>query len=279
MLPLSVLLALALSAAASAVPAQPSPVESSSAAEAPGEPEPELEDDYAYDTLLDEELDLAQEQAPDPFEGVNRTTFAFNRIVDRFAWTPVTATYQFLVPGPVRRGVHRMFLNLNAPVVLGNQLLQLNFEDGAKTVGRFVLNSSVGIGGFLDPGADGAGWPYRHEDFGQTMAFWGVPSGPYIIIPIFGPTTARDGVGALADLAMDPLTWLIGPIQWAIIIGAGEGVSLREAYADELRALEETSLDFYSALRSVYFQSRRAAIENRGREIAAENEVELTSRD
>jgi phospholipid-binding lipoprotein MlaA len=273
------ILLLALSAAASGVPAQPAPAEASPETEAAVEPDPGY--DYDYDPLLDEDLDLGLEQegAPDPFEVVNRRIFSFNRIVDRFAWTPVTRTYQFLVPGPVRRGVHRMFLNLNAPVVLGNQLLQLNFVGGGKTVGRFVLNSTVGIGGFLDPGADGAGWPYRHEDFGQTMAFWGVPSGPYIIIPIFGPTTARDGVGTLADLAMDPLTWLLGPIQWAIIIGTGEGISLREAHADELRALEESSLDFYSALRSVYFQSRQAAIENRERELALDEQLEVSAKE
>ena len=282
--PRTVLLVLAL---AWALPASAVPADSGARSEAEPEvasaPPEELEDDFGdgYDALLDEEFDLelAQEQVPDPFEAVNRKTFAFNQFVDRFAWAPVTKTYQFLVPGPLRRGVHRMFLNLDSPVILGNQLLQLNFEDSAKTVGRLVLNSTVGVGGFFDPAAEGAGWPYRHEDFGQTMAFWGVPSGPYFIIPVFGPTTARDGVGALADLAMDPLTWLIGPIQWALIIGAGEGVSLREAYADELRALEEASLDFYSALRSVYFQSRKAAIENRGREVAEIRRADVSARE
>jgi phospholipid-binding lipoprotein MlaA len=281
LLPFAAVLALVLLAAqASAVPAQPTPAGSAPASDASTSDELAPEDLSEYDPFFDEELDLElAQEVPDPFEVVNRKIFGLNRIIDRFAWTPVTKTYQFIVPAPVRRGVHRMFLNLDAPVILGNQLLQLNLEDGAKTVGRFVLNSTVGLGGFFDPAADGAGWPYRHEDFGQTMAFWGVPSGPYIIIPVFGPTTARDGAGAIVDLGMDPLTWLIGPIQWAVIIGTGEGISLREAHAEELKALEEASLDFYSALRSVYFQSRQAAIENRERELAGESELEVSAKE
>ena len=153
-----------------------------------------------------------------------------------------------------------MFLNLNSPRVIVNDLLQLRFKDAATTLGRFVLNSTLGIGGLLDPGT-AAGWERHDSDFGQTLGKMGVGGGPYIVVPIFGPKTVRDGFGDVVDLAFHPLTYILGPAEWLlqISIGSGNGLTMLEYNHDKVGALEESSVDFYAAMRSAYLQSRRAA--------------------
>ncbi|MCH2173385.1 VacJ family lipoprotein [Myxococcota bacterium] len=258
--PLRVLLAVALAATAWVEPASAEDTRENATAE----PAPAANDDlllWEDDPLLDLEFEELPNY-PDPWESANRKIFAFNRQVDRWAWTPVTKTYQFFFPEFARRGIHNFFLNLGEPVVLVNQLLQLRFRDGAVTVGRLVLNSTAGIGGLFDAAGRGAGWGQRREDFGQTLAVWGVSSGPYVIIPVFGPSTVRDAAGSIVDRAMDPVTFFVGPLEWIVVLGAGEGISLRDAHARDLKELEKMSVDFYSALRNVYFQVRMAEIAN-----------------
>ncbi|MEM7409758.1 MAG: VacJ family lipoprotein [Myxococcota bacterium] len=195
----------------------------------------------------------------DPFEGFNRGIFRFNRGVDYVLLDPITRGYQWLIPRTGRRAVHRFFLNLDTPVVLANQVLQVKPVDAAGTAARFVLNTTAGCAGFLDPGA-AAGIPRTDADFGQTLARYGAPSGPYLMLPIFGPSTVRDGLGQVVDVVVDPVTYLLGPFQWwTLVLGGGEGLVVREATVADLEALEAGSIDFYSALRSAYLQSRDAA--------------------
>jgi phospholipid-binding lipoprotein MlaA len=226
--------------------------------------EDEADDDayllYEDDPLL--EMELESVEVPDPWENSNRRIFKFNRVVDKWAWRPITKSYQFLFPTFLRRGINRIFLNAETPVIFTNQLLQAEWRASGMTIARFVLNSTAGYAGFFDAADIGAGWKRRHEDFGQTMAVWGVSSGPYIIVPVFGPSTVRDTFGTLIDRLFDPLTFFVGPIEWMLFLGAGEGISLREAADTELRELEESSIDFYSALRSAYFQVRESEIQN-----------------
>lgn len=231
-------------------------VDGAAGSPAPGDP---LED---YDPLFDEEFDLeiSASGVGDPLEGFNRRIFSFNEALDTVAWDPVTRGYQFLVPELVRRGIHRVFLNLESPVILVNQLFQLRFVDAATTTGRFLINSTAGAAGFFDAAAAGADMERVGADFGQTLARYGMPSGAFLVVPLFGPTTVRDLSGDLVDRLFDPLTYVVGPIEWWIVLGASEGLSQREAHSDALEALEASSIDFYSALRSAYHQSRQAEI-------------------
>jgi len=238
---------------------------------APLEPDPLFDDDFT--------LDLSASRVPDPFESMNRRVFVFNETLDRWAWDPVTRGYQFVVPEPARHGVHRFFQNLESPVIFANQMLQLRFGAAATTLGRFALNSTAGAGGLFDPAADGAGWERSEADFGQTLARYGTPSGAYLMVPLLGPSTVRDLFGDVVDRLMDPLTYVVGPIQWWIVLGTSQGLAEREAHSEDLKALEAASVDFYSALRSAYHQSRQAEIERvRGeRDVASDSRVSVGS--
>ena len=217
--------------------------------------------DDEYDALFDEEFGLEDDEdiaAIDPFEETNRSLLKFNRAIDRVFWNPVTTVYRFIVPTPLRRGVLNAFANIRTPVVMMNHLLQGRVLDAGESVFAFVLNSTAGIGGLFDAASE-AGLERGDEDFGQTLARAGVGAGPYIIVPVFGPKTLRDGFGGIVDLAFDPATYLLGPIQGLFISGP-RGFAMREKAADDLAALEETSVDYYAAMRSAYLQIREAKI-------------------
>ncbi len=209
-----------------------------------------------------EELDAGPISFPDPLERVNRTTLAFNRGVDRWVLDPVTQVYRFVVPKVARRSLRRFLANIDSPVVFANDLLQREWYDAGVTVGRFGINSTVGVGGLFDPAE--YFWIEGHvSDFGQTMALEGVPSGPYIVLPILGPTTVRDGIGDVVDIFFRPLTFLLGPVDqllFSSLYGGGVGLSRWDAHADELEMLEQSSVDFYAALRNAYYQTRTAEI-------------------
>jgi phospholipid-binding lipoprotein MlaA len=212
------------------------------------------------DELLGAEATAAE---PDPLEGMNRALFGFNEEVDRFLMEPLARGYGFILPGPAKRAVLRVFSNLNAPVIFVNDVLQLAPRRAGETLGRFVVNSTVGIAGILDV-ATHIGLPVHHSDFGQTLGVAGVPTGPYLVLPIAGPSSARDAVGGLVDLAFRPQTYFLGPID-LLIISSGGGIASREAYIEELEKLRASSLDFYATMRNIYFQ-RRAEIVRAGRE-------------
>jgi phospholipid-binding lipoprotein MlaA len=221
------------------------------------------EPDPLFDEDFDEELELSSDiNGADPFESANRKVFVFNQGMNTVVIDPVMRGYRFLVPEPARKGLRRVYLNLNSPKVFVNDLLQLRFKDAAETLGRLVLNSTLGLGGLFDAGK-AAGWERHDNDFGLTLAKMGVESGPYLMIPVFGPSTVRDGVGSLVDLAFQPLAYVLGPAELMVqvYIGSGNALTLLEANHHKLEALEDSSVDFYAAMRSAYLQSRRAAIE------------------
>jgi phospholipid-binding lipoprotein MlaA len=226
------------------------------------------------DPLLDEaeDEDLIEESSRrDPFEELNRDVFSFNRSVDRWVFNPITRGYQVAVPTPGRRAFHRFFQNLDSPMILINHMLQFRVVDAAGTTTRFVINSSIGVAGLFDPAA-GFFEVYRREgDFGQTLARYGTPSGPFLMLPVFGPSTARDACGDVVDILADPVSYLLGPLRWwTLVLGGGEGLTTREAHLDDLKTLEAGSVDFYSVLRSAYLQSRDAMErESRGESASA----------
>jgi phospholipid-binding lipoprotein MlaA len=236
------------------------------------------------DPLFDEDADEQHADGPaDPFESVNRVTFAVNRQIDRFVFEPITRVYRFVVPGILRRGLRRALVNLDAPVTIVNDVLQLEPRDAAVTVARFVVNSTAGVAGFMDVADWNLGMKGHESDFGQTMALAGVPSGPYLMLPILGPNNARDTAGYVVDFLFRPTTYLITPGGQVLLSGfinpggellftvfvegsteLAEGFATREASGDALAALEASSIDYYAALRSAYYQNRTALIWRRG---------------
>jgi phospholipid-binding lipoprotein MlaA len=221
----------------------------------------EFDDDYdEFDELFDDDFGLDEDlDAIDPFENANRLLLGFNQVFDRFFTNPVTSVYSFFIPTPARRGIRRMFDNFNTPVALANQLLQLRWRDALESSGAFLLNSTAGFGGFFDVAVE-AGWEQQDGDFGQTLARAGVAPGPYLMAPVLGPTTLRDGFGSIVDLGLQPLTYVLLPTA-TLVIGGTDGFTKREEVLADLEALEESSIDYYAALRSVYLQNREAQVE------------------
>jgi phospholipid-binding lipoprotein MlaA len=202
----------------------------------------------------------AIEPVADPLEGGNRVVFGFNQKLDDWFWSPVTRAYRFVTPEIARVGIRRVLHNLNTPVYVVNHLLQLRLRDAGQALGSFALNSTLGVLGLFEPSKE-AGWEVRPADFGQTLGLVGVGNGPYVVVPIFGPTTVRDGFGNAVDYFFQPLNYVLG-VPTQLLWGGGAGLSLREEVSDQLNALERSSVDFYSVMRSAYRQSRDQEIAN-----------------
>jgi phospholipid-binding lipoprotein MlaA len=214
------------------------------------------------------DIDLEEQPAgfPDPFERLNRRMFAFNRRLDAWVIAPVSRTYGFVVPRPAKAGVRNFLFNLASPVRLVNDVLQGQWSNAGNTAARFAINTVAGVGGIVDT-AKAVGLPPHDADFGQTLAKKGVGSGPFLVVPVLGPTTVRDGFGAIVDTAMNPATYLATPVVSSTLLSAGIGASAsglveREHHDRDLRRLEEGSTDYYAALRSAYYQNRIAQIES-----------------
>src|SRR5215472_8509495 len=149
-----------------------------------------------------------EEDFNDPLEDVNRKIFDFNQFVDRNAIVPAAKAYRTALPDPVRDSVRDFLNNLREPLIFANDTLQGEFESAAKTVGRFVINSTIGMGGVVDV-AGRWGIPHQDQDLGLTLGAWGVPEGPYLVIPVLGPSTPRDLGGQIAEGYGDPWNLLV----------------------------------------------------------------------
>ncbi|MEX2648053.1 MAG: VacJ family lipoprotein [Alphaproteobacteria bacterium] len=195
------------------------------------------------------------ELVDDPIEEFNRVVFTLNDAVDTLVLRPIAAVYGFAVPLVAKQAVADFYRNLKAPVVFANDLFQGNVTDGAAvTLGRFLVNSTIGVAGLIDM-AGRFGLPWHDADFGQTLYAYGVGPGPYLVLPLFGPSTARDAVGTAADSFLDPLGYIL-PFGARLGLNAGKAVSKREAVIDQLDQLRFGSLDFYAAVRGAYYQHR-----------------------
>lgn len=214
----------------------------------------------------DSEERAAYAETNDPLEPMNRAIFEFNLVVDKAVLRPVAQAYEVL-PDFVRNGVRNFLRNLRSPVILANDLMQGEVERAGDTMGRFVFNTLVG-GGLFDPASE-AGIVYHEEDFGQTLAVWGVESGPYLMLPFLGPSTVRDTGGLVADHYMSPVTYWAdnSSRDWAeysgLILATANAIDTRSRNYQQLEDLEATSLDFYATVRSLYRQQRKTLIENR----------------
>src|SRR5260221_1248612 len=174
---------------------------------------------------------------------------------------PLCEAVRATVPGPVDDRLHDLNSNLKEPRILVNNVLQLRFDAAARTTTRFVLNSTVGMAGLFDV-AGGQGIAQQSGDFGQTLFVWGVSEGPYVMQPYLGPATLRDAVGAVVDIAANPVGWPIGmQVAWATTRAAGTASTTSLDAVDrlgQLKTAEDNSLDFYSFVRSSYYQMRRS---------------------
>jgi phospholipid-binding lipoprotein MlaA len=197
----------------------------------------------------------------DPWESWNRGVYKFNTAVDKAVARPVAKTYVKVVPQPIRTGVSNFFANINTPTVMINDALQGKFRAAGNDLGRFVLNTTVGIGGLLDP-ASSAGLDRNEEDFGLTLGHWGVHSGPYLELPILGPSDLRDGPAKVVDAYTKP-TQYIGNIYIRYGIYLPYVIDLRAS----LLPLDETlknTYDPYAFVRDAYL-ARRAYLVSDGK--------------
>lgn len=194
----------------------------------------------------------------DPLEPTNRAMFAVNGRITHWVLGPLGYAYREAVPEPLRIGIHNLLANGNAPVEVANQLLQGKPCRAADTLQRLGVNTVFGIGGLLDP-ATGMHLPEQPADFGLTLGRWGVPSGPYLFVPMIGSSDPRDLFGMGADLAIDPVSWavsgrMIDDIDWGRI--GIDVTDTAERWVDRARDIERTSLDPYVFYRSLYQQRR-----------------------
>ncbi len=194
----------------------------------------------------------------DPLEPLNRGLFWFNEQVDGYVLEPVARGWDWITPDPVQRSISRFFTNLRFPVVFVNDLLQGKPGAAGTDVVRFVMNSLWGIGGLFDPATE-IGLAQSDEDFGQTLGVWGVGPGPYLVLPILGPSNARDLVAGAADSAASVVPFFLD--RW-ILAGARalQGVNQRAMLLDEIEQARRDSFDFYLFVRDAYLARRRAAI-------------------
>ncbi|SFH39612.1 MlaA family lipoprotein [Modicisalibacter xianhensis] len=188
----------------------------------------------------------------DPWEPFNRRVFAFNDALDRYALKPVAQGYDTITPDPVQTGVGNFFTNLGEIRTITNSVLQWKWTNAGVASKRFLINSTLGLGGLLDPATE-LGWTAREEDFGQTLATWGVGEGPFVVLPVFGGRTLRHAGGMPADWYTDPMTYVEDD---AVRYGARglELVNYRASVLDEEALIRG---DRYSFLRDTYLQQRR----------------------
>jgi phospholipid-binding lipoprotein MlaA len=215
----------------------------------------------------DKEAYAEYEALNDPLEPLNRAVFQVNLAIDAMFLRPWADFYRLMLPPPFREGVHNILTNLRSPVILANDLLQGEFDRAGTTTGRFLINSTLGVGGLADWATD-FGLPYHNEDFGQTLAVWGSPEGPFLMLPLLGPSNPRDAAGLAVDSTiLDPFgalntfgassEWMVtmSYVRWGMT-----AIDARAQNVDELDDLQKSSLDYYAALRSLYRQFRNAEI-------------------
>jgi len=224
-------------------------------------PTPDLDSQDGDDELMD--LFAEGEEVPglssgpqidDPLEGLNRAIFTFNDGADRYFFGPIASAYGYVLPEFVKQGVRNVFANVREPVVFVNKLLQFDMEDTATSVGRFLLNSTLGLGGLIDIAAE-VGLEPQKADFGQTLYHYGVDSGPYLMLPFSGPSTLRDAIGSQVDGLVNPSTYLLA-FPTSLSVTGGKALVKREELGDQLDDLRANAIDFYSLVRSLYVQNR-----------------------
>lgn len=212
----------------------------------------------------DHDARAAYQEANDPIEPINRYFFELNRAIDAIALRPMAKVYDGVLPDFVQDMVRNFLFNLRSPVTLANDVLQGKADRAQVTVARIVINSSLGIGGIFDVAASW-GWEPHEEDFGQTLAVWGIGEGPYLVLPILGPSPPRDTLGTIVDRFLDPLNFYANNVDEDWVSYARKGIEIVDFRARNLDAFDEierSSIDLYATVRSLYRQRRANDIRN-----------------
>jgi len=207
----------------------------------------------------------------DPWERMNRGTFRFNEGADRWVVEPVAKGIDFVLPDPVERSIRKFFDNSMFPVYFGNDLLQFKPVSAVEDLARFVINTTIGIAGFFDP-ASRFGLEGHREDFGQTLGYWGVPPGPYLVLPILGPSNPRDSVGLAADSFSTVYPWFV-PFWVSSAITTGNRLNQRSLALDEIAAERRAALDYYVAARNAYLNYRENQVRDQEEDEADDDDL------
>ena len=213
----------------------------------------------ATDTAATEEY----RENNDPLEPTNRVFYAINDGLDTYLLAPAARAYRYAVPGAVRRPIHNLLQNMTSPALFIDDVVQTRPRSAGTTFMRFVINTTAGVGGLFDVAAT-LGYPYHSNDFGRTLALWGVPEGPFLFLPVLGPSDPRDAVGYGVDILFDPLTY--APAGHGlhtledVRVGLA-GIDARERALDTIDSIKKTALDPYATFRSLYRQNRESTID------------------
>lgn len=237
-------------AGAAGVPAAHAGVTEASDAAASQHDDLDFEEQYAEDVAAD-----------DPLEPMNRQIFRVNDGLDRYVIEPVAKGWDFVLPDFAQHALRDAFDNLRFPIVFANNLLQLKIKDAGIDLGRFIVNSTVGLAGFLDP-ASTIGLRRNVEDFGQTLAYWGVPPGPYLMLPFFGPSNIRDGFGLIVDTGLRAIGFFI-PLVASFAMQGVDTMNRRSLIRDQIDSERRASLDWYISVRNAYTQYRDHLVHDR----------------
>jgi phospholipid-binding lipoprotein MlaA len=215
-----------------------------------------------FDTLVAQGKSV-DDEVKDPIESFNREIFAFNEFFLDNILSPLTKVYQVL-PDPMEQAIGNVLHNIKSPIILLHDLLQGEWSRASITSRRILMNTTLGLGGLIDL-ADHAGMPRHKEDLGQTLAVWGVPEGPYLVIPFLGPSNPRDIIGKLLDSYIDPISNWANNTDREEINYTRLGLTAVDEYGSvrkELKEIKKTSIDYYASIRSLYRQKRASEIRN-----------------
>ncbi len=213
------------------------------------------------------------EPVSDPLERMNRGVFWFNDRLDRYFLEPVAKGWDWVMPDPVQRSLRKFYDNSRFPITFANNVLQLKANGAASELFRFLINTSVGLGGFFDP-ATALGLNAYREDFGQTLGYWGVPQGPYLVLPLLGPSNPRDGIGLAVDSAASVYPWFL-PFWINAAITAPDLVNRRALNIEMIDEEREAAFDWYIAVRNAYVQLRRNQVHDREEEPDEDSDDDL----
>jgi phospholipid-binding lipoprotein MlaA len=204
------------------------------------------------------------ETPDDPLEPMNRVFFDLNQRLDRHAALPAASFYTSAVPHGVRGSIHNVLSNLSGPVTVVNDLLQIEFENAGIAAGRFLINTTIGVAGIFDVATDW-GMPGRNRDFGETLGTYGLPPGPYLVLPFRGPTAVRDFAGSYVDGFFSPLYYVrYSGRQYVGLVKSSLGsVDNRAANIITYRDIERASVDYYATMRAYYLQRRARQVEEK----------------
>lgn len=205
---------------------------------------------------IETEVEAVDTHNSDPYEGINRKVYVFNDVLDNYVAEPISDAYLWITPKFVQTGVSNFFNNLEDINVVLNDFMQGKLKQGGEDTGRFFVNTTIGLGGLFDV-ATGLGLEKHDEDFAQTLAVWGMPSGPYLVMPVLGPMSARGIPGSIFDTAANPTSYIGFPIQFLQML---QMINARASADGALKFIDEASLDPYVFTRESFLQYRKNLI-------------------